>query len=79
MTDTIEGDHKGRALTRYCRTGSLDRKKRYNLNKIPPDKSRAVAKSPQVKVLYVCVRACCLRRTCNTNSLVLVYKASHAG
>ena len=56
MTDTIEGDHKCRVLTRY-RTGSLDRKKRYNLNKIPPDKSREVAKLPQVKVLP-CVCAC---------------------
>ena len=56
VTDTIEGDHKGRVITRY-RTGSLDRKKRYNLNKIPPDKSRAVAKPPQVKVLScMCVR-----------------------
>ena len=53
MTDTIEGDHKGRVLTRYSRTGSLDRKKRYN-SKLPPDKSRAVAKSPQAKVLSPC-------------------------
>ena len=59
VTDAIEGEHKGRALTRYCRTGSLDRKKRYNIMKTPPDKPRAVAKA-QVKVCSSCVRVYCL-------------------
>ena len=75
VTDTIEGDHKGRVLTRH-RTGSLDRKKRYNVNKPPSDRQRAVTRPPQVKVLSLRVCVCCLHRTYNTNSL---YFSDEAG
>ena len=53
VSEITEGDQKGRVITRYCRSGSLDRKKRHNVNKPVSEKPRGAAKS-QVKVGTFC-------------------------
>lgn len=67
----MEGEHKGRALTRYSRTGSLDRKKRYNINKIEKVRAAAVAKSQAKVSVYACARVVNMYSTTQYEFIIL--------